>query len=130
MRCILYIQSRENNNIPELELYQIFINLYREKAERDLILFQVKKHDENTYYFETTKKLTEEDFDSLHTQREIIEVSDDERIEKIISDYLHKLDEKYEVYIILSGIGQTRLMSNFINEIITIKKDEIAPLQI
>ena len=50
--------------------------------------------------------------------------------QEIISDYLQELDEKYEVYIILSGIGQTRLMSNFINEIITIKKDEIAPLQI
>ena len=72
----------------------------------------------------TTPSTKNED-DRISIEKEEIEISQNDTIEKELEKYINKLQKKYEVYNLLSDLGQARLLGKYIDEIITIKKEEL-----
>lgn len=131
MKSILYIQIN-NDEIPELDLYQMFLKVYKEStSNKEVVIFRISKVDEFRYVFSKIfrKVNPKNDDDRISIEKEEIEISEDTDIEKELGKYIRKLQKKYDVYNLLSDLGQARLLGNYIDEIITIKKEDlIVPL--
>ena len=127
MKSILYIQIN-HDEIPELDLYQIFLKIYKEStSDKEVVIFRVNKVDDSNYIFSKIfrKVNTKNEDDRISIEKEEIEISQNDTIEKELEKYINKLQKKYEVYNLLSDLGQARLLGKYIDEIITIKKEEL-----
>lgn len=127
MKSILYIQIN-HDEIPELDLYQIFLKIYKEStSDKEVVIFRVNKVDDSNYVFSKIfrKVNPKNEDDRISIEKEEIEISQNDTIEKELEKYINKLQKKYEVYNLLSDLGQARLLGKYIDEIITIKKEEL-----
>ena len=127
MKSILYIQIN-HDEIPELDLYQIFLKIYKEStSDKEVVIFRVNKVDDSNYIFSKIfrKVNPKNEDDRISIEKEEIEISQNDTIEKELEKYINKLQKKYEVYNLLSDLGQARLLGKYIDEIITIKKEEL-----
>ena len=127
MKSILYVQIN-HDEIPELDLYQIFLKIYKEStSDKEVVIFRVNKVDDSNYIFSKIfrKVNPKNEDDRISIEKEEIEISQNDTIEKELEKYINKLQKKYEVYNLLSDLGQARLLGKYIDEIITIKKEEL-----
>lgn len=127
MKSILYIQIN-NNEIPELDLYQIFLKVYKEsRSPKEVALFKIFKVDDTHYTFSKILRKTnpKNDNDKIYIEKEDVEITEDNDIETQLDNYISKLRKKYDLYNILSDLGQARLLGKYIDEIITLKKEEL-----
>lgn len=127
MKSILYIQLN-NNEIPELDLYQIFLKMYKEStSDKEVALFKIFKNDDKHYTFSKIIRKTnpKNENDKISIEKDEIEINENNTIENELDKYINKLQKKYDVYNILSDLGQARLLGKYIDSIITIKKEEL-----
>lgn len=127
MKSVLYIQLN-NDDIPELDLYQIFLKLYKESnSDKEVVLFKVFKVNDYEYIFSKIfRKINpKNEDDRISIEKEEIIIDESTSIEKELEKYINRLQKKYEVYNLLSDLGQARLLGNYIDEILTIKKEEL-----
>jgi len=128
MQSILYIHLGEKQ-IPELELYQIYMGIYKQQndsSDKELILVQVG-HEEDHCSISIIKKETDPDLfiEGLSKDYIIKEIPSNKKPEEVIGEVLEELEEKYLVYILMTSIGQAKLVSKYVDQIITIKKEEL-----
>lgn len=116
MVSILYLNTK-GQAIPELELNQIFINLYRNNfTEKELMIVQILE-DDGTFEMKMIKGNDNKNgltfshsFTSDHNQFE---------------EWLKNLDDKYNLHILITHLSQIKFVSKFTNALITIKKEEL-----
>lgn len=125
MKSILYIQFGVNQ-ISEIEMYQIYLNLYKQStSEKELVIFNIKQDDDHYVFSKIFRKTKSETDDILDIHREDIYLNDEETIEEVIDKYIIKLQKKYEVCILLTSLKQSRLLGKYIDQIITLKKSDL-----
>ena len=117
MQSILYVHL-EDKDIPELELYQMYMNVYKQdSSNKEVILIQLKEEENLLIKF---IKKPNSSIDTL--DKEIIHI--DNFIDSI-KGYLKEAEKNYSVYLLLTNTFQAKLVSNLIRKVITIKKEEI-----
>ena len=125
MKSILYIQFGANQ-ISEIEMYQIYLNLYKQSTyEKELVIFNIKQDDDHYVFSKIFRKTKSETDDILDIHKEDIYLKDEETIEEVIDKYIIKLQKKYEVCILLTSLKQSRLLGKYIDQIITLKKSDL-----
>lgn len=125
MDSVLYLQSNEYSDIPEFELNQIFFNLYKKnKSDKELLLFRIKIKD-NNYIFQTIKKISKDSIDSISVDE--FEVKGEIKEEL---DLFFDKNKDFNIIIIISNLKQSKLLSNYINNVITINKEVLTPIWI
>lgn len=125
MDSVLYLQSNEYSDIPEFELNQIFFNLYKKnKSNKELLLFRVKIKD-NNYIFQTIKKISKDSIDSISVDEFEVEGE----IKKELDLFFDK-NKDFNIIILISSLRQSILLSNYINNVITINKEVLTPIWI
>ncbi len=126
MKCILYIQIN-NDTIPEMDLYQMYFNLYKENTtDKEILIIKVNKSTEDSDFYTITRisKITDSitKDDKLVTMKETVALNDTDT-------YLKELEKNYEVYNLIVEVGKDKLLTNIVDQVITINKGEfISPL--
>lgn len=124
MRSILYIQLDDKKDIPDFELYQILNKLYKIEKKK-IVLVKINKRQESSLSFELIKMESNSDLLVDGVVKEDFIKPIENNSDEIISGVIKDLEKEYAPYILLTNLSQVKFLTNFINQMITIKKEEI-----
>lgn len=122
MESILYLNT-SNNQIPELELYQIFMRLHKNNnTDKEVAVINLRYIEDKFVLSVFLKASTDSEYTFVQglLLKEYIETDLDP-----IHNIIEYMDSNYNLYILITSLSQIKFISKFVDKVITIKKEEL-----